>query len=160
MQITFPVTVWCYITLCPNSPVLPDHLSSHMRCQFGSNVQFLCNSLHRAMAAFSPVSPQCSCMDTDIDPDRIASVLKLANQISKSWVLVGHCKDSLILIELRSLLHRFVEHTLLLRVLRPLRSSMMPVPGQSDECGCHPSHFLQRKLKKIKKQGIYSCLAI
>ena len=87
MQITFPVTVWCYITLCPNSPVLPDHLSSHMRCQFGSNVQFLCNSLHRAMATFSPVSPQCSCMDTDIDADRIASVLKLANQISKSWDL-------------------------------------------------------------------------
>ena len=39
------------------------------------------------MAAFSPVSSQCSCEDTDIDPDRIASVLKLANRISNSWDL-------------------------------------------------------------------------
>jgi len=39
------------------------------------------------MAAFSPVSPKCSCTDTDIDPDRIASVLQLANQISLSWDL-------------------------------------------------------------------------
>ena len=39
------------------------------------------------MADFSPASSQCSCEDTDIDPDRIASVLKLANRISKSWDL-------------------------------------------------------------------------
>ena len=41
----------------------------------------------KARAAFIPVSPQRSCTDTDIDPDRIASVLKLANRISNSWDL-------------------------------------------------------------------------
>ena len=41
------------------------------------------------MAAFSPVSPQCSYIDKDIDLDRIASVLKLANHISKSWDLAA-----------------------------------------------------------------------